>query len=211
MKIDFGELVQHCLDLIRQSPYSWYIAAGVFVGAWGVRSWLKQVTSGPAEYIKWYQHVPMILVPRMDTWTLLVHGKYIDELSRAPEDQLSFVDAANNIFQRRYNFGQWAVEDHFHHETIKKQLTRNLSALFPEVLDEAQEAISSQVRLNANESTVVTAFPFIQRIVARSVNRVFVGLPLCRDERWLDIVQGTAMDTVKVATLVNMFPDFLRP
>jgi hypothetical protein len=40
---------------------------------------------------------PMVLVPRPDTWTVLVHGKYIDEISRAPEDQLSFVVAASNV------------------------------------------------------------------------------------------------------------------
>lgn len=40
---------------------------------------------------------PMVLVPRPDTWTVLVHSKYIDELSRAPEDQLSFVDAASGV------------------------------------------------------------------------------------------------------------------
>ncbi|KIM22628.1 hypothetical protein M408DRAFT_332825 [Serendipita vermifera MAFF 305830] len=233
MKAASSELVQHYLDIIQNSPYSWYIASGVVVTAWAFRSWLKQlpiptyggffsfsrtisaiqfqVTSGPQRYIEWYQKVPMILVPRMDTWTILVHGKYIDELSRAPEDQLSFVDASSNIFQTRYNFGQWVFEDHFHHEPIKKQLTRNLSTLFPDVLDEVHEAISSQLRIGPNESATVAVFPFIQRTIARTANRVFVGLPLCRDEGWLALVQGTALDTIKVATVVNMFPEFLRP
>jgi hypothetical protein len=39
----------------------------------------------------------MVLVPRPDNWTVLVHSKYIDEISRAPEDQLSFVDAASGV------------------------------------------------------------------------------------------------------------------
>lgn len=91
------------------------------------------------------------------------------------------------------------------------------------------ESISFRyLTLPASESVTVTVFFFIQHIIARASNRVFVGLPYCeytpnkfavmrqvtfpgRDERWLTLARNTALDTVKVAAFINRFPEKLRP
>lgn len=39
----------------------------------------------------------MISMPRFDSWMIVAHPKFIDELNRAPDDVLSFMDAASEV------------------------------------------------------------------------------------------------------------------
>ena len=68
-------------------------------------------------------------------------------------------------------------------------------------------------------------------MVTRASNRIFVGVPLCglsvhwvrlphflhdhlytgRNEDWLSLNIDAAVETMKVAAFINLFPRFLRP
>jgi len=39
----------------------------------------------------------MMLIPRTDTWAVVVHSKYLDEFANAPDDVLSFLQAAAEV------------------------------------------------------------------------------------------------------------------
>lgn len=67
----------------------------------------------------------------------------------------------------------------------------------------------------------------VQRIVSRSSNRLFVGLPLCepfdetmivwfipfsgRDPEYRDLNVAFTMDIVKAGVILNALPQFTRP
>jgi len=51
----------------------------------------------------------------------------------------------------------------------------------------------------------------MKHIVARTTNRILVGVPLCRDTDYLDAVERFAQDRGKSIALINLFPPWLFP
>lgn len=81
------------------------------------------------------------------------------------------------------------AENPVHLAVIRKDLTRGIEALIPEMVDELQEAVDEIWGLGASESEKagsggdgwreVKVFDSMMGIISRGSNRVFVGLPLC--------------------------------
>jgi hypothetical protein len=51
----------------------------------------------------------------------------------------------------------------------------------------------------------------MERVVCATSNRVFVGAPLCRNQDYLNLNLNFTLNVIKNATLLKMFPKFLRP
>lgn len=70
------------------------------------------------------------------------------------------------------------------------------------------------ILLTRPERTAWTSVPLwktLERVVARMSNRVFVGLPLCRNDDYLDLCIGFARNVMGAASLTNLVPKILRP
>ncbi|KAM6503705.1 Cytochrome P450 [Amanita muscaria] len=113
--------------------------------------------------------------------------------------------------------------DPFHVEVIKRPLTMNIGARLADVQERPLRIISLQrkevitchesffVSQLAIEWTRITAYPTIMDIVCRASNRMFVGLPLCRDPDWLALNKNFTIDLVKSGRFLNFVPSALRP
>ncbi|KIK11092.1 hypothetical protein PISMIDRAFT_123300, partial [Pisolithus microcarpus 441] len=87
-------------------------------------------------------------------------------------------------------------------------LTSNLGLYYPDIKDEVHTAfVYSTLRTTVPSTDLET----IQEIVCRASNRVFVGLPLCRDHDWIDLNSRFAVDVATDANVLNMFPKYLVP
>ncbi|KAG6895320.1 hypothetical protein C0992_001937, partial [Termitomyces sp. T32_za158] len=106
--------------------------------------------------------------------------------------------------------GPEAVHDNYHIEVVRSPLTRNLAARFPDVQDEIRAAFEEFVP-QTQEWSAIKALSTIRKIVSRSSNRLFVGLPLCRNEDYRDLNIEFAVDVMKTAQSINLFPNFLKP
>ncbi|KAG8752467.1 hypothetical protein FRC14_007003 [Serendipita sp. 396] len=171
----------------------------------------------------------MILVPSPERWAVVVRGKYIDELSRAPDDVLSFTEATHDVsiavlywskntvsltqsLRLRYSLGTTTAEEHeYHIHVVRQNLTKRLPALFPEVYDEVIHAFGEDLQFDGAEWKEVEFLSWIIPVVAKASNRVFVGLPLCRDKEWLSLVIDGAVSCIKTAAIINLFPEFMHP
>ncbi|KAF8209549.1 hypothetical protein K438DRAFT_1572538, partial [Mycena galopus ATCC 62051] len=98
--------------------------------------------------------------------------------------------------------GRPIVENPYHQHIIRTNLTRNLHARFPEVRDEIACAFEEVLQLQGSGE---------EMIVARVSNRLFVGLPLCRNQTYLWNNVLFALDVIRSGQRVALFPDFLRP
>jgi hypothetical protein len=82
------------------------------------------------------------------------------------------------------------------------------------------------MRLDLPEWKSVPALSSVQKVVCRTSNRVFVGLPLCepsflpfvfiscplgRDTDWIDLNVQYTIDVMKGGAVLRLFPDFLKP
>ncbi|KIL65509.1 hypothetical protein M378DRAFT_76984, partial [Amanita muscaria Koide BX008] len=151
-------------------------------------------------------------IPTLTSWTIVVTGgKLIDEIRLSPEDALSAYEANKEFLKTDLTIGLEHHRDRFHVEVIKRPLTKNIGARLADVQDEIITAFEDHIPATEREWTRITAYPTIMDIVCRASNRMFVGLPLCRDPDWLALNKKFAIDLVKSGRLLNFVPSALRP
>ncbi|TFK68395.1 cytochrome P450 [Pluteus cervinus] len=147
--------------------------------------------------------------PMMARWVVVVSGpQLIDEVRKASEEDLSFDEAINEI---KYILGPEVQEDPYHLSTVRTPLTRNLAARFAEVQDEITAAFSEFVPATDDEWLSLPAYSTIVEVVCRTSNRLFVGLPLCRDPEYRKLNVNFTIDVFKAGLLLSQFPKIFRP
>lgn len=148
--------------------------------------------------------------PELNGWHIIVTSEaMIDELRKAPEEALSFARSASEIIAGDYTLGSNVERNPYHVGVVRTQLTRNLSIVFPEVLDEAIVALNELIPLSQDWSAI-KAFDTVKTLVCRMSNRTFVGLPLCREPEFIDLNIRFTVDVVLTAKIINLFPHFLK-
>ncbi|KAL4746289.1 cytochrome P450 [Aspergillus terricola var. indicus] len=98
-----------------------------------------------------------------------------------------------------------------HMSVISGPLTRETGNLIPVLLDEIRHGIDSLWGTDTENPLSVCVFNTMSRIVGQATNRVFVGLPLCRDPALLDAAMAFSLDIPIASTLLQFFPRLLRP
>ncbi|KAJ6570549.1 cytochrome P450 [Mycena vulgaris] len=121
--------------------------------------WLRDATD--VIHQGYYQYRDGVFrVATLFRWDFVANGpQRIAEIASAPEHILSFNEAA---------------------EDAQGSLTRNLARCFPQVRDEIVHAFDDVLALEEKEWKRLHVLPSIMQVVARTSNRLFVGLPLCR-------------------------------
>ncbi|KAH8103129.1 cytochrome P450 [Cristinia sonorae] len=149
-------------------------------------------------------------VPEFFRWHVIVSGKMlVEEMRKANDDELSFEQANDAILYLDYTFCREVHENPYHISVVRTSLTRNLGVLYPIVREELMMA--SHEYISPTEDWIkIDAFQTIMKIVCRTSNRIFVGLPLCRDAEFMELNINFTMEVVKTAFLFNMVPKFLR-
>jgi len=85
-------------------------------------------------------------------------------------------------------------------------------ARFSDIHDEIGAAFADAIpiKCNGSEWTTVIARQVVLSVVCRTVNRFFVGLPLCRDPNYRSLNEQFTLDVVNAASTLNLFPIPLR-
>lgn len=93
-------------------------------------------------------------ISMLDGWLVVFTGpKLIDELRRASDDELSAVEGTTQVLQLRHTLGP-GIDDQFHVAVVRDKLTRNLAAVYPDVLDEVCAAFREYIPAPAHEDGV---------------------------------------------------------
>ncbi|KAM6493880.1 Cytochrome P450 [Amanita muscaria] len=150
-------------------------------------------------------------VPLFSKWVIMVSGpEMINDIRSASDDYLSSPEAGRERMHVDLILGA-----EFHHNThlaevVKLPLTKNIGPKFADVQDEIVTAFNDNIKFQGNEWTTVIAYSTIMDIVCRTSNRMFVGLPLCRNPDYLQLNKQFTIDFVKTAIILDLFPSFLR-
>ncbi|KAJ6469684.1 cytochrome P450 [Mycena vulgaris] len=151
-------------------------------------------------------------VARLFHWDYIVCGpKLVNEVGGAPEHILSFYGGVEERIQTKLTMGRAIAENPYHQNTIRTSLTRNLHRCFPDVRDEIVCAFDEVLQLQGSEWKALPVLPVTMAIVARVSNRLFVGLPLCRDKAYLQNNIQYTIDVIRSAGRISLWPSFLRP
>ncbi|KAF8844224.1 cytochrome P450, partial [Paxillus ammoniavirescens] len=151
-------------------------------------------------------------VAELYRWTVIASGsQFVEDLRRASDDELSFAEAANENLKMEYTLGHDIRHNPYHIPIIRLQLTRNIGALCPDMKDETVVAFEEVLDLRGNEWKSVPALQAIQKVMCRTSNRIFVGLPLCRNPEWVDLAVNFTLDVVKGGVMIGLFPKAMAP
>ncbi|OSX67134.1 hypothetical protein POSPLADRAFT_1164419 [Postia placenta MAD-698-R-SB12] len=161
-----------------------------------------------------YHKYKVFRVSLVDRWVVVVSGADMnEELRKVPDTHVSFQEAADDLIQLKYTIAPDVNEHPIHTPVIRGPLTRNLGALFPDVVDEINVAFPELMPPAAKRGdwVAVSVRDTMGRIVSRASNRIFVGLPLCRNPDYLKTVVEFAFSVAKSRTIINAAPAVFRP
>jgi len=148
----------------------------------------------------------------MSQWLVIAPGfDQVEEIRRAPDDVLSAQDAVADTLHTDITLGPEIHANPFHVDIIRTTLTRNIGAAFPDIYDEIITAFAEYIPTKEHEWTKVVLYSTVMNVVCRSSNRIFVGLPLCRNIDYMSLTKNFTIDLVKAALTIEAFPSFLRP
>ncbi|KAJ7454170.1 cytochrome P450 [Mycena latifolia] len=151
-------------------------------------------------------------VPTLFRWDYVACGaQRVAEIVSAPDHILSFVEGADDNIQTKYTIGREAKNGHVFAVAIRGSLTRNLGRCFPEVRDEIVHAFDDVLLLEDNEWKEIKVSPSLMQVVARTSNRLFVGLPLCREKEYLELAINHTISVVTRGQIIALLPGLLKP
>lgn len=132
----------------------------------------------------------------------------LDQINNLPDDQISFRKATYENMLGKYT----SIGTHHPYvlEAIKIDLTRNISKTLSCLQDEVTFAVDTEFGV-CDGWTAVKVRGKLVNTVARISARVFVGLPLCRDEEWLKTTIKFTDDINNARKTISKYSLFLRP
>lgn len=87
----------------------------------------------------------------LDQWMVIVSGsKMVDDLRKRPDDEVSFIEGAEESLNSRYTIGRTWIDDPYHVDIIRERLMRTLPVVLPDVLDELSLAVPAHIPTKGN-------------------------------------------------------------
>ena len=145
---------------------------------------------------------PEIIIPRSQLSWLL------DQ----PDNILSTSEFHYETLEGDYAFtNPHILKDPYHEHVVHKYLPRNLSKLVPAIQDEMEHSINTSWGFDTESWKEITVWTNLMYIISYATNRMFVGLPLCRNDEYLENMRSFAMDIIASSSLLSFVPTWLKP
>ncbi|DAA77852.1 TPA_exp: Cytochrome P450 oxidoreductase GliF [Trichophyton benhamiae CBS 112371] len=141
----------------------------------------------------------MIILPR----------KYLDEIKRFPESQMSFKALVKDAMAGEYTM--IATHDHSLVTALRRDLTQNIVHAHELLQEEAISVVKTKLGFCGNDYAPVKLLPTLLDMVSSMTSRVLVGLPLCHNEEWLGCILKYTEDAFKAGMILHMTPSIIHP
>ncbi|KAF5617219.1 gibberellin cluster-C13-oxidase [Fusarium tjaetaba] len=153
-----------------------------------------------------YRDSPFVLAGSRPPLLILPMSVF-HEIHNMPNECISIIAEHEDKFQGKYTHITTIKPEI--PATIRQDLTRNMPNIILEFQDELAYA-SEQWPRRSNWSSV-PLYGMMLRTVALLSGRAFVGLPLCRDEGWLQASIGYTVQCVSIRDQLYAWSPVLRP
>ncbi|KAK0447130.1 cytochrome P450 [Armillaria borealis] len=146
-------------------------------------------------------------VPLLDRWTVVVSGaERINDIRKSSLEELSSIVMSEDM---DYTFGRSNRVDPYHLDVVRGALTRNIATCFADVQDEIKVAFRDNIPMT-EDWVEIPAYETILQIVCRASNRMFVGLPLCRNREYIKLNINYTIEIFTFARIINLLPTVLK-
>jgi cytochrome P450 len=129
-----------------------------------------------------------------------------------PDEALNVAHAFADIDQVQYSLGsEKYIIDAWQGELVKTQLNVVLESICAAMNDELAFAFDSRLGKDTENWKDFDVFNTFRMIVAQAASRFTVGLPLCRNEEYLELSLAMGNNLVLLAGVIGALPRSLRP
>lgn len=176
--------------------------------------WRNGLNIKPALVAAYRQHKhEACLLPLFGTEDLLLLPPHeVAWFLDQPDALVSLQDTINYSLQLEHTVHDRLLgERQPHVAVVRRKLTRETGNVVPELRDEIRAAIDELWGNVRGETRDVCVYDTMRRAIGRVTNRVFVGLPLCRDEALLDNAVAYAVDVPTSAVILKFVWKPFRP
>lgn len=97
----------------------------------------------------------------------------------------------------------------YHIKVIQVNLTQKLSSILPDIVEEVTLAWQDNTNIG-DEWSEINVWNVMLKVISRTANRMFVGLPLCRNQEFLDNLVEYATEVIKAGVVIDMTPRAFR-
>ncbi|KAI0113596.1 cytochrome P450 monooxygenase [Nemania sp. FL0031] len=139
---------------------------------------------------------------------LMLPPKYVEELKSAPVEDCNFVGTFFEMFEGKYT--TMGDRSTLHPRVAKAQLNANLGKILSSVGEEIEDSFQA-IMPECDDWTEVNIANRFVTIVARVSSRMFGGLQLSRNEKWVSSAVDFAIDGFLLAQKIKVIPKILRP
>ena len=101
-------------------------------------------------------------------------------------------------------------DDWFIQELARVKITQSLNLITHDLVDETTASVHDVFGEDYEWHTTMLKNN-VAELVARLSSRVFLGLPLCRNRRWLDIAKNYTVDSFVGSRILRTSPAIFRP
>ncbi|PCH35771.1 cytochrome P450 [Wolfiporia cocos MD-104 SS10] len=145
-----------------------------------------------------------------DRWMVFVSGPDMnDEISKLPDDVVSLDESIKEFIYSDYTLGP--NEHNVTIPAIHGLLTRNLSDIFPAIVDEIELVLEEMFPSDSDWVEISNLPNLMLNVIARIANRIFVGTAACHNPEYLKIVTTYATNVVKAKLIMDLCPKMFRP
>ncbi|KAI6046812.1 cytochrome P450 [Pisolithus marmoratus] len=147
-------------------------------------------------------------VPTFNRWIVFIGRNHLQDIKRFKDDELSAIETAKDFLKTDHLLGPDIGANPYHISVVRIHLTRNFGRYYSDIKDEVHTAFEELLDLKDNG---IVAAETMRRIVCRTSNRVYVGLPLCRDPDWIELNSRFAIDWITDANILKIFVSKILP
>lgn len=151
-------------------------------------------------------------VPTLSHWIVIItKPKHIEELRKAPDDDLSASEAMLEVLQLPFTVDSSLFTKSQLKSLLGTQLTRNLDQLLPEMHSEMEVVVDELISSEPDEWKYIDETELVTRICNRVINRALVGTSLCRNPEFSTLTVKVTSELERHAKKLRYCPVFLRP
>ncbi|KAI1323782.1 cytochrome P450 [Xylariaceae sp. FL0255] len=144
---------------------------------------------------------------------VVIPPKQFDILNKSEKEIRAF-PAQMEVMQPRYMLGdrdEALFKNAIQFEVVRKHMNRDVSFFTPNTADELEHVFRHSLDLTSKTPVDLSVWDACLKIIGRTANRTFIGLPLCRDDTLLEHSTEYAKIVFQGATLISVLPSFLKP
>ncbi|KAI1427670.1 cytochrome P450 [Xylaria sp. FL1777] len=164
-------------------------------------------------YVKYSKNEQIYVLPYfINGPQVVLPPSQIQWLTEQADDVLSQEHVNRQFLQADYAFFHAnMVDDPVHPEIIQHQLTKKINGFADDIVDEVRACLDECWGTDTEEWREVKVYDTLLLLITRMSIRVFMGLPLCRDETFVTICGHFIRKVVVAAAFISLFPELLKP